>query len=95
MWLLAQLAGLFVIVTLLIPDVRQTVFSIGIIAVVFLGMVVLCVVIFALDRAASQQQNLKAMTGNAFVPSVGAPAQKSNGDKPEAETFPQTEEFNR
>jgi len=88
MWLLAQLAGLIVIVSMLIPDVRQTLFSIGVIAMVFLGIVVLCVVVFALDRAATREHDLKVMTGHAFAPSIGAPAQKSNEAEPEAERTP-------
>ncbi|MGA2787862.1 MAG: hypothetical protein ABSF60_10075 [Verrucomicrobiota bacterium] len=84
MWLLAQLAGLVVIASMLIPDIRQTLFSIGIIAMAFLGIVVLCVVVFALDRAATQEQNLRVMTNPAFVPSIGAPAQKSSEVEPEA-----------
>lgn len=82
---MAQLAGLVVILSLLIPDIRQTLFSIGIIALAFLGIIVLCVVVFALDRAATQEHDLKVMMGNAFAPSVGALDKKSNGDKPEAE----------
>jgi hypothetical protein len=88
MWLLAQLAGLLVIASMLIPNVRQVFFSIGIIALVFLGIVALCVVVFALDRAATREHDLKVMTGNAFAPSIGAPAQKSNEAEPEAERTP-------
>ena len=88
MWLLAQLNGLVVLVSMLIPDIRQTLFSIGIIAPIFLGIVILGVVVFALDRAATQEHNLKVMTGNVFAPSVGAPAQKSNEAGPEADGHP-------
>jgi len=88
MWLLAQLTGLIVVVSMLIPDVRQIVFSIGIIAEVFIGIVGLGVVVFALDRAAIRERNLKVMPGNAFTPSNGAPAQKSYAAEPEADRTP-------
>lgn len=88
MWLLAQLAGLVVLVSLLIPDVRQTLFSIGIIAMAFPGIVVLGVVVFALDRAATQEHDLKVMTGNVFALSVDASDQKSNEEEPEANGHP-------
>jgi hypothetical protein len=89
MWLLAQLTGLIVVISMLIPDIRQTLFSIGIIAPIFLGIVVLCVVVFALDRAATQEHNLKVITGNVSASPFGDPAQKPNAAGPEAERTPE------
>jgi hypothetical protein len=72
-----------------IPGVRQMLFSIGIIALVFLGIVVVGLVVFGICRLATPERNMRGMTSNVFAPPLRAPDQKSNEHELEAERTPE------
>jgi len=75
-WPVAQLAGLVVLASMLIPGIRQMLFSIWIIALAFLGIVVVGLVIFGVCRLATPERNMRGMTSNVFAPPSHVPDQK-------------------
>jgi HJR/Mrr/RecB family endonuclease len=87
--LITAMAGFAVFAYIFIPGVRQMLFSIGIIALAFLGIVVVGFVVFGIFRLATPERNMRGMTRNVFAPSVIAPDQKSNEDEPEADRTPE------
>lgn len=84
-WPIAQLAGLAAFAAMLIPGVRQMFFSIGIIALAFLGIVVLGLVVFGIYRLATPERNMRGMTNNVFAPPFHVPDQKCDDYESEPE----------
>jgi hypothetical protein len=82
---MAQLAGLIVLASMFIPGVRQMLFSIGIIALAFLGIVVVGLVVFGICRLATPECNMWGMTRNVFAPPSRVPDQKSDDYESEPE----------
>ena len=72
----AQLVGLVVLASMFIPGVRQMLFSIGIIALLFLGIVVVGFVVFTLDRLATPERRMQSTAVNVFAPPSRVPDQK-------------------
>ncbi|MGA2240971.1 MAG: hypothetical protein ABSH11_02895 [Verrucomicrobiota bacterium] len=82
--LVAQLAGLVVLISLLFPAVRRALAELGFIAVCVLILVVAGLVGFGIYRLATREGRMKAMTGNPFAPPTAASDQTWNDDESEA-----------
>ena len=89
-WPLAQLAGVVVLASMLIPGIRQMVFAIGWIAFILFGLAIVGLVFVGIFRLATPERNMQGMTRNVFAPPLHAPDQKSNEDEPEAERTPES-----
>jgi len=68
-----------------IPGVRQMLFSIGIIALLFLGIVVVGFVVFTLDRLATPERRMQSTAVNVFAPPSRVPDQKCDDYESEPE----------
>jgi hypothetical protein len=79
------LAGVVVLASMFIPGVRQMLFSIGIIALAFLGIVVVGLVVFGIYRLATPERNMRGMTRNVFAPASRVPDQKCDDSESEPE----------
>ena len=82
---IAQLAGLAVLAAMFIPGVCQMLFSIGIIALAFWGIVVVGIAVFGICRLATPERNMRGMTRNVFAPPFRVPDQKSDDYESEPE----------
>jgi hypothetical protein len=68
-----------------IPGVRQMLFSIGIIALAFLGIVVVGLVFVGIFRLATPERNMRGMISNVFAPASRVPNQKCDDYESEPE----------
>jgi restriction system protein len=82
---ITQLAGLGVLAFMSIPDIRQALFSIGIIALALLGIVAFGLIVFGLYRLATPERNMHVFTRNVLAPPLRVPEQKCDGAKSEPE----------
>jgi hypothetical protein len=82
---IAKLVGLVLLAFMFIPGVRQMFSQIGIIALLFLGIVVFGFVVFGICRLATPERNMRGMTRNVFAPPSRVPDQKSNDYESERE----------
>ena len=71
--LVARLAGLVVLISLFFPAVRQSIATLGFIAVGLSVLVVVGLVGFGIYRLAAWRNGMRAPTGNPFAPSTDAP----------------------
>jgi hypothetical protein len=82
--LVAQLAGLVVLISLFFPVVRRALAELGFIAVCFSILVVAGLVGFDFYRLATREGRMKAMTGNLFAAPADASDQIWNNGESEA-----------
>ena len=82
----AQLAGLVVLISLLFPAVRRALAELGFIAVCVSILVVAGLVGFGIYRLATREGRMKATTENPFAPPTAASDRTWNDD--ESETIP-------
>jgi len=82
--LVAQLAGLVVLISLFFPAVRKALAELGFIAVCFSILVVAGLVGFGIYRLATREGRMKAMPGNPFAVPADASDQIWNDGKSEA-----------
>ena len=82
--LVAQLAGLVVLISLFFPAVRRALAELGFIAVCVSILVVAGLVGFGIYRLATREGRMKAMTGNPFAPPTAASDRIWNDGESEA-----------
>jgi hypothetical protein len=82
--LVAQLAGVVVLISLFFPAVRRALAELGFIAVCFSILVVAGLVGFGIYRLATWEGRMKAMTGNLFAAPADASDQIWNDGESEA-----------
>jgi len=82
--LVAQLAGLFVLISLFFPAVRRALAELGFIAVCFSILVVASLVGFGIYRLITREGRMKAMMGNPFAAPADASDQILNDGESEA-----------
>jgi hypothetical protein len=81
--LVAQLAGLVVLISLFFPAVRRALAELGFIAVCFSILVVAGLVGFGIYRLATREGRMKAMMGNPFALPTAASDRTWNDDESE------------
>jgi len=86
MWVVAQLAGWVVLVSLFFPSVRRAIAGLGFIATCVSILVVAGLVGFGIYRLATREGRMKSMTDNPFASPTAASDRTWNDG--ESETIP-------